>query len=595
MTSQGGDHPDLGMLPPAALHALECADGELRHSTGMRALGALKALAPMAGARLGKPGFREKLSAAQGGVESARKECTAYFQAPLAGGHTVGDLFPSARKIVLERLDAIANLPPAEVAPAIDDVLATLRRITDATQNARRSVRGFIDEQSARLASLCEAAHARLVTCHAPAADQAVFLNPARLGDALGELVTNAVRHAFREEGGTVRLEVVQGVSANEVVIAVADNGCGIPEKMRDRLFERGASTSGSGEGLSLVKEIVEKEHLGRLTYTTGPGGTRWEITLPVRVPRERLKAPAGRGVLAEAPAVQTPRRRVSRTLMVAAVLVLALGGLAVLLASGILRLPGRGSGMGDTGTADGLGQAGQPGSSGVDATSRGKIPEPRYEFPAGLPREIIHDKTGLVLVLVPGGEFFMGTNEGDASEGPARRVRIAKPFYMGKFEVTQEQYERVMGENPSRFKGKDLPVERVSFVECVMFCAKVGLRLPTEAEWEYAAGTSVPLGEAGSYTRPVGQDGANALGLHDMLGNVGEWCADWYDLYPRADAVDPKGPGRGSRRVVRGGSFLTDPGQLCSTLRSSLAPVDRQDYVGFRVVQDVEDGASGR
>jgi len=260
-----------------------------------------------------------------------------------------------------------------------------------------------------------------------------------------------------------------------------------------------------------------------------------------------------------------------------------------------VLRLPGDGSGMGDTGAVAGLGQAGQPGSGEATATGRGKIPEPRYAFPAGLPREIIHDKTGLVLVLVPGGEFVMGTNEGDASEGPARRVRITKPFYMGKFEVTQEQYERVMGENPSRFKGKDLPVERVSFVECVMFCAKTGLRLPTEAEWEYAAITSVLPQVGANRAQPVGKGSVNALGLHDMLGNVGEWCADWYDLYPRADTVDPKGPGRGSRRVVRGGSFLTDLGQLRPTLRSSLPPIDRQDCVGFRVVQDVEDGAPRR
>ena len=215
----------------------------------------------------------------------------------------------------------------------------------------------------------------------------------------------------------------------------------------------------------------------------------------------------------------------------------------------------------------------------------------------------------GMKLVLIPAGEFMMGSPDSDRTAAPAERpqhrVIISEAFYLGMFEVTQGQYRAVIGENPSGFKGSDdLPVEQISWTDSVKYCNKLsersgrkpyysiqgdqvtigggnGYRLPTEAEWEYAcrAGTSTrypagddagTLGEFASYapnsekkTRAVGQKRANAWGLHDMLGNVWEWCADCYDekYYASPPQVNPPGAGPASQHVLRGGGWDCDPG----------------------------------
>ena len=184
--------------------------------------------------------------------------------------------------------------------------------------------------------------------------------------------------------------------------------------------------------------------------------------------------------------------------------------------------------------------------------------------------------------VAVPPGEFTMGCSPGDSEcdddEKPSRRVRITEGFEMGKYEVTQTEWEAVTGSNPSYFKGADRPVEMVRWNDIQEFLAKLNARndgrqyrLPTEAEWEYAARagtTGKYAGElddmawyyanSGGETHPVGQKQPNAWGLYDMHGNVWEWCRDWYDkdYYGRSLAVDPQGPSSGSSRVMRGGSW---------------------------------------
>jgi len=600
MTGHTSDHPELGSLPPATLHVLECADSRLRHSTGIRALGTLKALAPLAPSRQGKPGFREKLDSARRSIPVALEECEAFFRTRLPGGRVVGQVFPSVHEKVVAGLRSLENLPLERVPATVDEILGALRGITDAISRARQSVKAFLRETTQRLAGLCESSGVRLVTADSCPEDMNLFLDTQRLGDALSELTTNALRYAFPEGAGTIRLELAEGNQPNTVAIAVADDGCGIPEEVREGLFERGTSTGGSGEGLALVKEVVEDEHLGTLTYTTGTGGTRWQITLPVRIPRERLgelsgeEGPSAAATLPES-RPHRGRRALPATLVVVLLAVVAVA--AAILLPDLLRPEGEDQPISETGGSQAVpSSSGSVDSSAAESTRGAKESPPaiQYDYPAGLMREIVHEATGIPMVLVPAGEFTMGADDGPADESPARRVTITKPFYMGKFEVTQAQYERVMGENPSRFKGEDLPVDSVSFLECVMFCAETGLRLPTEAEWEYAAQTSVPPpSSAGDQTHPVETGQANALGLHGMLGNVAEWCADWYGLYTQGDAEDPTGPGRGSRRVVRGGSFLTGRGQLRHTLRSSLDPAGRSDTIGFRVVIDVEPAQS--
>lgn len=224
-------------------------------------------------------------------------------------------------------------------------------------------------------------------------------------------------------------------------------------------------------------------------------------------------------------------------------------------------------------------------------------------------------------LMHVPGGEFLMGADEADKEaqndEKPAHRVHL-DDFYIGRFPVTQDLWQAVMGENPSNFKGPRLPAETVSwdeisqqFLPRLRELTGAKYRLPTEAEWEYAArggpfgkeeafryaGSEV-LQQVGWYdenngeaTRDVGLLLPNALGLYDMSGNVWEWCADWYsrEYYEECEnqgAVHhPQGPENGSRRVLRGGSWYRSA-EYCRVSRRGGNDPDFRNYnLGFRVV----------
>jgi len=215
--------------------------------------------------------------------------------------------------------------------------------------------------------------------------------------------------------------------------------------------------------------------------------------------------------------------------------------------------------------------------------------------------------------VKIQPGEFMMGCSASDSecnsSEKPAHRVRITKAFEMGKYEVTQVQWDSVMGSNPSNFKGEDRPVEQVSWNDVQSFLQKLNsrndgyrYRLPTEAEWEYAA----RAGTAGTYTgsldamawysnnsdsqtHPVGQKQPNAWGLYDMQGNVAEWVQDWYDAtyYKSSPASDPQGPAKGYTRVLRGGSWDYNSRVSRISFRGFNGPSDRINYFGFRCVRE--------
>ena len=217
-----------------------------------------------------------------------------------------------------------------------------------------------------------------------------------------------------------------------------------------------------------------------------------------------------------------------------------------------------------------------------------------------------------LTMVLIPAGEFTMGSPEDDpdrVSDETPHRIQITEPFYLGIYEVTQEQYEKVMGKNPSGSEGPTLPVEQVSWEDATTFCAKLSAsdprstyRLPTEAEWEYAcrAGTTTrhSFGDdldpqyawfrdnSNGRSHPVGQKQPNAWGLYDMHGNVREWCRDWYASSYQEDpsTVDPTGPATGSNRVARGGGWFVTPEYCRSANRDKYAPINRFINLGFRV-----------
>jgi len=217
--------------------------------------------------------------------------------------------------------------------------------------------------------------------------------------------------------------------------------------------------------------------------------------------------------------------------------------------------------------------------------------------------------------VSIRAGIFMMGCSAGDgechADEKPAHRVSITRPFEMGKYQVTQAQYEAVASANPSYSKGPNLPVEGVSWDDAQKFCEALNgkgdgyhYRLPTEAEWEYAAraGDSScrygPLDEvawsrdnSGGKTHPVGEKKPNAFGLYDMLGNVWEWVQDWYSItfYSDSPESDPKGPFTGEYRVSRGGSWRgVVRGHARVSSRYMLKPNVRSIVVGFRCVREV-------
>ena len=249
-----------------------------------------------------------------------------------------------------------------------------------------------------------------------------------------------------------------------------------------------------------------------------------------------------------------------------------------------------------------------------------------------GYPWRVRDTATQIEMVLVPGGTFTMGCTASNAfgcrpDENPTHSVTITNAFYMGRYEVTQAQWLAKMGSNPSNFQGASYPdaanrpVERVSWDTIQGFLTATGMQLPTEAQWEYAcrAGTTTAFhgftgflsgtnddtlvgniawwggnnGASGTPTfgtKPVGGKAANGLGLHDMSGNVNEWCSDWYGstYYASSPLTNPTGPATGTLRVLRGGSWadITDPVRSSGRGPSGAAPAFTNVTLGFRVAR---------
>ncbi len=230
---------------------------------------------------------------------------------------------------------------------------------------------------------------------------------------------------------------------------------------------------------------------------------------------------------------------------------------------------------------------------------------------------EIIEIKIGNVsfeMVKVEAGTFVMGCSseqgeDCDSDESPYQKVIISKDFYIGKYEVTQELWETIMGKNPSKFIDSDNPVEMVTWKECVTFCSELSritgkyFRLPTEAEWEYAArggqkATSSKYAGSSFYdnvawcsdnskskTHSVGQKSPNELYIYDMSGNVWEWCYDWYGGYSGEIQTDPIGPNFGQYRIIRGGSWYENGTSCRVSNRKTFNPAIGYYDIGLRIV----------
>jgi len=242
-----------------------------------------------------------------------------------------------------------------------------------------------------------------------------------------------------------------------------------------------------------------------------------------------------------------------------------------------------------------------------LDAAVRAKI------VTSGFPWRVRDNSSGIEMLLIPGGIFNMG-EEGWFT--PVHTVTLTRAFYLGKTEVTQAQWQAIiLGGNPSLFQppnytlDTDRPVEQVSWNDIAGFNTATGLRLPSEAEWEYAcrgntttAFHSMPgypngtndeslLGNIAWYsvntTYTVAYKAPNAFGLYDMSGNVWEWCNDWYGDYSASNATDPVGPSTGPGRVQRGGSWFDSSGLCRSSCRGYVDPVVEHNGLGFRVARN--------
>ena len=244
-----------------------------------------------------------------------------------------------------------------------------------------------------------------------------------------------------------------------------------------------------------------------------------------------------------------------------------------------------------------------------------------------GLAWRVRDTATQIELVLIPPVTYQRGCSPSQqygclSQEIPVHQVTLTRPIYMGRYEVTQAQWQARMGSNPSSFQSASAqvpasqvpnrPVERVSWDTIQGFLSATGMRLPTEAEWEFAyrAGSTTafhampghPNGtnddslagniawfstNSSAQTHPVGQKAGNGFGLHDMAGNVWEWVNDWYSTYPSAAQVDPMGPASGSGRGTRGGSWDRVTINARSSYRTNLTPGSASNVVGFRVARN--------
>jgi len=359
---------------------------------------------------------------------------------------------------------------------------------------------------------------------------------------------------------------------------------------------------------LGSVSRMVDKEHapemgIKKTGYHEEDERKKAEVIEKDKLKKEKELKELRRIAIKDAirENIHTVKSKISKEMIIAVVLIFSI------LLVGYWIFPS----IGGLNGTNGNGEAPTP----IPVTS---TPTPSTPSPTPIPKNITNS-IDMEFVPIPAGEFDMGSPSSEVgrndNEGPVHHVTISEDFYMGKYEVTQEQWQKVMGSNPSYFKGDDLPVEQISWNEIQDFIRKlneressVKYRLPSEAEWEYAAraGTTTrysfgddesDLGDyvwyndnSGEETHPVGLKQPNPWGLYDMHGNVYEWVQDeWHNSYDGApsDGSAWEG-GDGAYRVIRGGGWGLIAGDCRSAYRNCDVLGYRDYYLGFRLLQEL-------
>ena len=626
----------LTRLDRGSLSRLERANSEIRHSVVEACFYNLKLLCQIFPERFRQARFQDKFRQNVAELGEITQRLEAYARQPVPGGKTVADLFPDQVQAItegLDRLDSLVHSWQERAGDPLyrDSVAAQGPQVIDVIVRALEDIDTLIKQQKcdilrliAKAVSLQDENLQRKgisVDIQGPAIQ--LFCDSRRMQDVFSELIRNAIKHAFTTDAPAAGRKIIFSVQRDpsqekNITIIYWDNGKG---------FSGQHEPKRSGyHGLSLIRSVVEQEHGG--TFFLGPdasGGVRAVITIPVDAPSSVSE-------------VKPPEIGRRKSIFRRSVLTLSAVLLAVVFLKQFVyvvpRLPIRASRENE--------QRRLIPENVWDSSAT----VPYGMFPLGserqsvtrLPLKVESLETGIAMVLVGAGEFTMGSLKGELSERPRRRVSV-DAFYIDRYELGNADYERFDPAHISR-RGRfspdnDSPVVNMTWWEAIRYCnwrseqdgldpcydletgacdfRNNGYRLPTEAEWEKAGRATdarlfpwgnEPTHEQGIYYANFRGDddgftfaapitaflqGSSIYGAQNLLGNVWEWCNDWFDEYPAGENIavhNPVGSAHGVLKVIRGGAWNNVAARVTASHRFRVSPGDWYFNLGIRCVR---------